>query len=66
MSYKPEKPNVKKAMTTEVWTKTADDRIQRIETLLENLEQRLKKLVTMMNHRKSSSSGYGYTVGKKS
>ena len=67
MSKQPFKP-LNKSTTTKVrWTKSADDRLLRIENRLENIEKRLEKILTKAKAPdKKASKTIVYTIpGKK-
>ena len=46
MSKQPLKPLNKSTKTTVKWTKSADDRLLRIERQLDNIEKRLKRILS--------------------
>ena len=46
MSKHPLKPLNKSTKTTVKWTKSADDRLLRLERQLDNIEKRLKKIIS--------------------
>ncbi len=66
MTKTPEKPLVKSSTTTEVWTKSADNRIARIEKRVENIEKHLTKMVEQLKRTQSSAGSYGYSIRKNS
>ncbi len=66
MSKQPLKP-LNKSTTTKVrWTKSADDRLLRIENRLENIEKRLEKILTKTKAPyKKASKTIIYTIPRK-
>ena len=67
MSQNPQKPVRKSSITTERWTKTADDRIARIEKQINNLESRLQKITAFVKENTPTpQSTVTYTVKKNS
>ena len=66
MSKQPLKPLNKSTKTTVKWTKSADDRLLRIENRLENIEKRLEKiLVKAKAPDKKASKTIIYTIPMK-
>jgi hypothetical protein len=66
MTYKPQKPAIKKSTTTEVWSETADGRLDVIEKQVENLEKRLAGIVNRLKKKDSGdSTGYSYSITRK-
>lgn len=66
MSQNPQKPVRKSHVTTERWTKSADDRITRIEQQIDQLENRLQKLTKLVKEKiASEQSSVTYTLKRK-
>lgn len=66
MTYNPQKPAIKKSTTTEVWTDTADGRLDVIEKQVSDLEKRLVGVVNRLKKKETAdSSTYSYSITKK-
>ena len=66
MSKQPLKPLNKSTKTTVKWTKTADDRLLRIERQLDNIEKRLKRILSKIRQPdQQKSKSIVYTITRK-
>jgi len=66
MSNQPLKPFNKSTTTTVKWTKTADDRLLRIEKQLDNIEKQLKKIISKNKQSdQQESKTIVYTISRK-
>ena len=66
MSNQPFKPLNKSTTTTVKWTKTADDRLLRIEKQLDNIEKQLKKIILKNKQSdQQESKSIVYTISRK-
>ena len=66
MSNQPLKPLNKSTTTTVKWTKTADDRLLRIEKQLDNIEKQLKKIISKNKQSdQQESKSIVYTISRK-
>ena len=66
MSNQPLKPLNKSTTTTIKWTKTADDRLLRIEKQLDNIEKQLKKIISKNKQSdQQESKSIVYTISRK-
>ena len=66
MSNQPLKPLNKSTTTTVKWTKTADDRLLRIEKQLDNIEKQLKKIISKKKQSdQQESKSIVYTISRK-
>ena len=66
MSNQPLKPLNKSTTTTVKWTKTADDRLLRIEKQLDNIEKQLKKIISKNKQSdQQESKTIVYTISRK-
>ena len=66
MSNQPLKPLNKSTTTTVKWTKTADDRLLRIEKQLDNFEKQLKKIISKNKQSdQQESKSIVYTISRK-
>ena len=66
MSKHPLKPLNKSTKTTVKWTKSADDRLLRLERQLDNIEKRLKKIISKIGQPdQQESKSIVYTISRK-
>ena len=66
MTNQPLKPLNKSTITTVKWTKSADDRLLRIEKQLANIENRLKKIISKAEQAdQQGSKPIVYTISRK-
>ena len=66
MSKQPLKPLNKSTKTTVKWTKSADDRLLRIERQLDNIEKRLKSIISKAKQAdQQESKSIVYTISRK-
>ena len=66
MSKQPLKPLNKSTKTTVKWTKSADDRLLSIERQLDNIEKRLKKIISKTGQPdQQESKSIVYTISRK-
>ena len=66
MSKHPLKPLNKSTKTTVKWTKSADDRLLRIERQLDNIEKRLKRILSKIGQPdQQKSKSIVYTISSK-
>ena len=66
MSKHPLKPLNKSTKTTVKWTKSADDRLLRLEMQLDNIEKRLKKIISKAKQAdQQESKSIVYTISRK-
>ena len=66
MSKQPLKPLNKSTKTTVKWTKSADDRLLSIERQLDNIEKRLKRIISKAKQAdQQGSKSIVYTISRK-
>ena len=66
MINQPLKPFNKSTTTTVKWTKSADDRLLRIEKQLANIEKRLKSIISKAKQAdQQESKSIVYTISRK-
>ena len=66
MTNQPLKPLNKSTTTTVKWTKSADDRLLRIEKQLANIEKRLKRILSKIRQPdQQKSKSIVYTITRK-
>lgn len=66
MAKEPQKPLNRSTTTTVKWTKSADDRLLRIEHRLENIEKRLEKILKKVEPSgKKTSQTIVYSIPRK-
>jgi len=66
MTNQPLKPLNKSTTTTVKWTKSADDRLLRIEKQLANIEKRLKSIISKAKQAdQHESKSIVYTISRK-
>jgi len=66
MSKQPLKPLNKSTKTTVKWTKSADDRLLSIERQLDNIEKRLKRIISKAKQAdQQGSKSIVYTISSK-
>ena len=66
MSKQPLKPLNKSTKTTVKWTKSADDRLLSVERQLDNIEKRLKRIISKAKQAdQQGSKSIVYTISSK-
>ena len=66
MSKQPLKPLNKSTKTTVKWTKSADDRLLSVERQLDNIEKRLKRIISKAKQAdQQGSKSIVYTISRK-
>jgi len=67
MTKQPEKPINKSVVTTERWTKSADDRLIKLEKQIGQIEKRIQSLFRILDSQSGTKAGsITYTVRRRS